>query len=167
MKELLAGNIALHQRMEEVHKRPGNSSTQWVTTAPTPKLREINSPLSWNASFVSYVAVKSSDSHTRDLLTYARLLLDLARKHGGQAWLDYDKTFMKQMACNPGYASGELNPSLLAYAILGGDTGQSNRGSLCTLCQEPDHKVSECALQSLEWSPQAKHLLLSCLTLQG
>ena len=150
MKELLADNIALHQRMEEVHKRPGSSSTQWVTTAPTPKLREITSPLSWIASFVSYVAVKSTDDHTRDLLTYARLLLDLARKHGGRGWLDYDKTFRKQMACNPGYAWGELNPSLLAYAILGGDTGQSNRGSLCTLCQEPDHKVFECALQSLE-----------------
>ena len=72
MKELLADNIALHQRMEEVHKRPGSNFTQWGTTAPTPKLREMNSPLSWIASFVSYVAIKSLDSHGR---TYSHMLI--------------------------------------------------------------------------------------------
>ena len=153
MKELLGDNIALHQRMQEVQQRCDNNSTQWVTTAPSPKLREISSPLSWVASFILYMAVKTPDSHTRQLLTYTRLILDMARRHSGKGWLEYDRTFRKQMACNPEHASwGELNPSLLAYAILGSETGiQGVRpGSWCSLCQEPDHKTTECALQSLE-----------------
>ena len=57
------------------------------------------------------------------------------------------------MACNPEHASwGELNSSLLAYAILGSETGiQGVRpGSWCSLCQESDHKTTECALYMLE-----------------
>ena len=160
MKELLGDNIALHQRMEEVHRR-GSSSTQWVTTAPTPKLREVSSPLSWAACFLSFMAVKCTDEHMRDLLTYARLVIDLARKHGGRGWLEYDKTFRKQMAPNPGYTWGELNPSLLAYTILGNsDAGLQRQGTWCTLCQEPDHNVTKCALQSLEpTSPTPSPLL--------
>ncbi len=79
MKELLGDNIVLHQRMEEVHKH-GSSSTQWVTTAPTPKLREVSSPLTWADCFLSFMAVKCTNEHTR---MYARLVIDIARKHGG------------------------------------------------------------------------------------
>jgi len=151
MKELLGDNMALHHRMQEVQQRC--DTTQWVTTAPSPKLREINSSLSWVTCFLSFMAVQTSDPQTQQHLTYARLILDMARKHGGRGWLEYDKTFRRQMACSPDHASWrELNPSLLAYAILGSDSGNSsfrpNGG--CSLCQEPDHKTSECALQSLE-----------------
>ena len=57
MKELLGDNITLFQRMEEVHK-PGSSSHQWVTTAPSPKLREVSSLLSWVSCFITYMAVR-------------------------------------------------------------------------------------------------------------
>ena len=97
------------------------------------------------------MAVKSNDTRTWGMLTYARFVLDLAWKHGGWGWLKYDKTFRKQMAHNTGYTWGELNPSLLAYSILGADNGgQGRKGMWCTLCQEPNHNTAECALQSLE-----------------
>ena len=155
MKELLGDNITLFQRMEEVHK-PGSSSHQWVTTAPSPKLREVSSPLSWMSCFIAYMAVRCHDDNTRDLLIYTRLILDLARKHGGRGWLDYDRVFRQQIAANPAYSWGELNPSLMAYTVLGSDSSY-NRGLWCPLCQETDHRASECALQSLEPSTSPRH----------
>ena len=83
MKELLGDNIALLQRLEEVQ---GTHTSQW--TLP-PNSREVSSPLTWISCFLTYTAVRCRDEETCKLLIYSRLVMDLARKHGGRGWLDY------------------------------------------------------------------------------
>ena len=150
MKELLGDNIALLQRLEEVQ---GHPSSQLVLAPTSARLREVSSPLTWVSCFLSYTAVRCRDVETRSLLIYARLVLDLARKHGWRGWLDYDRVFRQQIAANSGLFSwSELNPSLMAYTVPGSTRQEGLRtvGSWCPLCQEADHRASECALQALE-----------------
>ena len=151
MKELLGDDIALLQRLEEVHGHSG-SNPQWAIPPNSARLREITSPLSWISCFLSFMAVRCGDPEMKALMIYARLVLDLARKHGGRGWLDYDRVFRQQIAANPSLFSwGDLNPSLMAYT----PDGSQNRGTWCSLCQEADHGVGECALLVLEPTPNS------------
>ena len=151
MKELLGDNIALLQRLEEVQ---GTHTSQWTLPPNSAKLREVSSPLTWISCFLTYTAVRCRDEETHKLLIYSRLVMDLARKHGGRGWLDYDRVFRQQIAANPMFPWAELNPSLMAYTVLGND-GNQNRGTWCPLCQEADHRAGECALQTLEPTPSS------------
>ena len=92
----------------------------------------------------------TTDPTTRDQLAYARLIIKEAQRHGGAAWLDYDRAFRQQRAADPSIPWNSLNPSLLASTILGSrSTGQ---GAFCTLCRMVDHTRSQCALAYLEAS---------------
>jgi len=91
MKELLPDNMALHSQLEDL---PAQAT---VSHRPH-RLREIDSPLTWVFCFLAYVAVRTTDAETRDMLTYARLLIREAQCHGGSGWLEYDKWFRQQQA---------------------------------------------------------------------
>ena len=76
MKELLSDNIALHSQLDDL-------PAQTALAAHPHRLREIESPLSWVFCFLAYIAVRTSDRETRDMLTYARLVIREAQCHGG------------------------------------------------------------------------------------
>ena len=54
----------------------------------------MSSTLNWSYHVCcSILLVLCPDEATRDHLTYAKLVLHLAQKHGGQGWLVYDDKF--------------------------------------------------------------------------
>ena len=147
MKELLADNMALHGQLDDL-------PSQTAATSRPHHLREIDSPLSWVFCFLAYVAVRTKDLETRDMLTYARLVIREAQCHGGPGWLEYDKCFRQQQAAlaipHPWH---ELNASLHAATVMSLRSG-TNRS--CKLCREPDHVEAQCTLVSLyPWQPSA------------
>ncbi len=64
--------------------------------------------------------------------------------------MDYDRAFRLQAAINPSLEWNTLYPGLQASTILGRQTGPT---TFCSLCQECDHKASECALVVFENHP--------------
>ena len=141
MKELLADNMALHSQLEDL-------PAQAAVGARPHRLREIDSPLSWVFCFLGYVAVRTKDSETRNMLSYARLIVREAQFHGGIGWLEYDKWFRQQQAdLTTQHPWNELNASLHAATVMSLRSGDSK---LCKLCREPDHADSQCALASLQ-----------------
>ena len=151
MKDLLGDNIVLRRRMDEVQKAGAH---QLVLSSSSPKFREVATcnPMTWISCFLLFIAVRCTDTEMRPLLIYAKLILDMARKHGGRGWLEYDNIFHQQMATNPVYTWWEINPSLMSCTIIAPDTTQS-KGVWYTLYQDSDHRAFDCALRTLE--PQA------------
>ena len=60
-----------------------------INLLPTggPRFREISSLLQWVYCFNLYVGVCTSDPVARDIMTYSRLLMHEAMRHGGCGWL--------------------------------------------------------------------------------
>lgn len=83
-----------------------------------PRLRDIDSPLTWIYCFFAYTAVRSSDPLVRDLLIYGRLMIRESQRHGGTGWLEYDKVFRQQAVLDESVPWNELNPSLFTSTIL-------------------------------------------------
>jgi hypothetical protein len=148
MKELLADNMALHSQLEEL-------PAQTALAARPHRLREIESPLLWAFCFLAYIAVRTSDKETRDMLTYARLVIREAQCHGWAGWLEYDKWFRQQQAAlSTPQPWNELNASLHAATVMSLRAGDKKP---CRLCREPDHTESQCALASLQFSQPQQH----------
>ena len=151
MKELLADNLALISQLESV---PGTHPMH-LLGATRPRLREVTTLASWCYCFLGYMAVRTTDSGTRDQLAYARLLIKEAQRHGGQGCLDYDRAFRQQAATDPTISWNTLNAGLQASTILGAPPtvhGQG-QGMFCTLCRGVDHTRSQCALACLQPTP--------------
>ena len=142
-KELLPDNVALSQRLAE--------TSSLLSGAPPARLREVTDILTWISCFLYFVAARSEDSVTRDLMAYGLIVLHLARKHGGRGWLLYDATFRQQMAAGSLLAWTDLNASMMASTVL--SAADPAGGHFCPLCQAVDHTRAECALAQLE--PQA------------
>ena len=145
MKELLPDNMSLRHQLESfpAHQQLFLGSTK-------PRLREIDTPLTWVSCFLAYAAVRAGDIQTRNLLTYGRLVIRQAQRHSGPGWLEYDRIFRQHAALSPSTAWNELNPSLHASTVLSFRVGP---GQVCTVCHEPDHSVHTCALQPLQPQP--------------
>ena len=56
-----------------------------IVGATKPRLREIDSPLTWASCFLAYAAVKTTDQATHNLLTYGRLVIREAQDTAGRA----------------------------------------------------------------------------------
>ena len=145
MKELLTDNISLCSQLEAY---PGMHHTQ--PGSPKPRLREIQSPLTWATCFMAYVAVLTEDPKMRDLLTYGRLILREAQRHCGPGWSEYDKIFRQHAALDPTLRWSEVNSSLHASTVL---TYRSGPSQGCGLCHEPDHITAQCAMLALQPYP--------------
>ena len=93
---------------------------------------------------------KVEHQETRELAAYGLVILDLARKHGGQGWLLYDGLFSQQAAAGAMLPWTELNSSLMAATVLSSQ-GPSSRqgGQSCSLCLSSDHTKDLCAHFSL------------------
>ena len=144
LKELLGDNVALRQRIEESQLAP--LSPWMVTNHPPPQMRNISTPLQWIYCMLTYIAVRCPDEATRDRITYARLILHLAQKHGGQGWLEYDHTFRAQAASDPTLKWNAINSSLMASSVL----NAANAGTYCHHCREVDHRPQDCALLAID-----------------
>ncbi len=79
MRDHLADNVALHSQVEDLR---GHALA--CTPLPfRPRLREVPSLQSCMYCFAAYVAVRSNDPLTWDLLAYCRLVFREALRHGG------------------------------------------------------------------------------------
>ena len=141
MRDLLADNIALLSQLSSLQ------GTLPLNTANRTTLREVPSLVSWLYCFNAYVAVRTTDQLTRDMLSYSRLLIREALRHGGVGWLEYDRVFRRQVSINPILNWNTLEPGLQAATILGQRTSS---GTFCSLCRECDHSTTQCALSPLQ-----------------
>ena len=91
-------------------------------------------------------AVLAPDQKTQNLLTYGCLVIQEAQHHSGHGWLEDDKIFRQQAALSPSTAWNELNQSLHTSTVL---LYRAGPGWVCSLCHEPDHTASTCALLAL------------------
>ena len=148
MRDLLADNIALVSQLSSLH----GTVPLPLTTMQRTRLREVPSLVSWMYCFATYVAIRTPDELTRQMLAYARLIIREALRHGGSGWAEYDRVFRRQVAINPTLSWNTLEPSLQAATILG---QRSSEGVLCTICQECDHTANLCALAPLQQQLQS------------
>ena len=100
--------------------------------------------------FLAYVAVLTADPKTRDLLTYARLVVKKVQHHGGPGWQEYDKIFCQNAALDTTVIGNKVNPSLHAAIVMTYRAGPSH---CCGLCHELDHEAAACALLGLQPNP--------------
>ncbi len=143
MRELLTDNIALLNQLSTLQPTIPLPTTAMNHT----RLREIPFLASWLYCFMAYVAVRTSDPLTRDMLAYARLITRESLRHGNNGWLEYDRVFRRQISINPLLPWNTLEPSLQASTMLG---QRSTTGTFCSLCRECDHTASRCALAPLQ-----------------
>ena len=98
------------------------------------------------------MAVLTPDPKTQDLLTYGRLVVREAQRHGGPGWQEYDKIFRQHAALDSTIKWNELNPSHHASTVM---TYRSGTSQCCTLCRGPNHDAGNCALLGLQLQPPA------------
>lgn len=156
MRELLTDNISLMQQLESI-QGPGLTP---LIGPQRPRLRQVNSLPTWLYCFLAYITILTNDTQTRDQLSYARLIILEALRHGHLGWLDYDRSFRQQVAANPDIAWNTLIPALHATTILGSSAQPPGRSTLqsCPLCHGMDHTRRECALAYLHLSqPRLQH----------
>lgn len=84
LKELLPDNAALLQHLQELGQVQQGSSV---------KLCEISNPLTWVFCFLSFMVAKSESKEARELISYAQIIVQMARRHRGSGWLLYDQNF--------------------------------------------------------------------------
>ena len=142
LKEMLSDNLALAKRIRESHPSFPSFGTM-------SRFREVSDPITWVYCFLNFIAVKVDDAHTRSLIAYVQIVLDMARRHGGSGWLAYDTHFRSQLFAGGTYGWNEVNPSLLASAVLGNSrVGEGEK--TCTRCMASDHSTTECAMAPLQ-----------------
>lgn len=113
-----------------------------------PRVRETPSLNSWIYCFVAYVAVRSRDPQTRDLLAYCRHIIQEALRHGGNGWQEYDRFFCRKAAIDTTLQWNTQLPGLQASTFVG------LKGVLdffCTICREPDHSAPQSHLRAYRW----------------
>ena len=149
MKEFLADNVALTQRLEELQPSPGGAPSPWLTRASTARMREINSPSQWALCWLMFASIQCRDPKLWGILAHGCIVLQLAQRHSGTGWLEYDRIFRHQAASDPSIPWNVLNPSLMAMTVLAtSPTGPSN--TICPHCQAADHRREDCALLSVD-----------------
>ena len=143
MKELLADNVALLKRIQEV-----NASINLQAITSTSKLRKITDPLTLTYCMLSFLAVKVPHPEARQIIAYMQIVIDLARKHPGPGWLSYHALFRQQMNAGGSSRWNELNTSLMATTVLSTQGGEN--GKFCQSCMATDHVQADCSLLLLD-----------------
>ena len=114
LKELLPDNVALQKKLDEV-----NIGSNQVCALPSSShLRDISDPLSWVFCYLSFMTVKTPNQETCNLIAYAQIIIELARKHPGLWWYTDDNLFCQQLNAGAGVKWNEVNPLLMAATVL-------------------------------------------------
>ena len=123
----------------------------WVRVASAAgscsRLRDVSDPFTWVYCYLSFVVVLCPDSRMHELLAYGQIIIQLARSHGGEGWLTYDRRFCQQVAAGTPLSWAKINSSLLSATVLGSAPAPSGRN--CPLCLSWDHGRADCTLASL------------------
>lgn len=90
----------------------------------------------WVYCFLVYITIRCQDPLTKDLLTYAQLIIQEARRQGGLGWLSYDTIFRQNVAVLNTANWTTLELGLHASIFVSERDGQ---GLFCTFCSEGDH----------------------------
>ena len=143
MRDLLMDNISLRQQLESL----GGPAQYSLPGIMRPRLRDVGNLPSWMYCFLAYVALRSGDSVTRDMLAYARLVIRESQRHGGNSWLEYDKVFRQQAAIDNSLRWNTLHPGIQAATLMGRSSGV---GTFCSSCRGTDHTAPYCALAYLQ-----------------
>ena len=141
-KELLAKLLALVNRIQELTQ--ASKSYLSLTDAASARMHNSANLLTWVSCFLTFMAVKSDCQLTRALAAYGQIIINLARKHGGQGWLAYDQLFRQQVAAGSPLKWNDLSASLMAATVI------KSGGECCSLCHAADHGSQDCALASSE-----------------
>ena len=112
MKALLGDNISLLSESENFN------GPQHFAGLPEPQLREVSSLASWVYCFLAFLALRCTDTETREQLVHARLVVRESLWHGGQGWLAYDCIFRQQAALDLSLRWSELHPAILASTFM-------------------------------------------------
>ena len=135
LRELLPDNVSLLEKLEGLPVAPGSTR---------PRLREVSSLLTWCICMLKLIALQAENADkARQICGYACLVIQEARKHGGDGWCAYDQLFRQHAAAKPDLPWATLDGSIHAATILASRTGT---GTHCRLCAESDHLAQECAL---------------------
>lgn len=145
MKELLTDNISLLQQLDAVNVQYGLPALPGLMR---PRLREVTTLPSWLYCYLAYVAIRCPDPTTRDMLSYGRLLIRESQRHGGSGWLAYDKVFRQQAAIDSLLRWNTIDPGIQAATLT--CNVPAGVPAFCTLCREPGHAASDCALAYLQ-----------------
>jgi hypothetical protein len=108
-------------------------SSNGSLSVAAPKHRPITSIEVWTDAFLTFASIFGARHHERlqELLKYASVIRDAARKFPGRGWLEYDSQFRRRQAINPGAnwarIDGELwltvmIPSSINYGQSAGNT---------------------------------------------
>jgi hypothetical protein len=81
MRDMLTDNIALKRQMESFSS--AYSCVPALPGAMKPRLRDVSTLPSWMYCFLAYIAMRSEETTTRNLLAYARLVVRESQRHGG------------------------------------------------------------------------------------
>ena len=137
LRELLPDNMRLKERLDTIHPLKGLLPEGAMQRTRLREVKDLEA---------CYLAILTPDSRTRDLFTYARLIMREARRAGGNGWLSYDSTFRQNAAVLPEVSWTTLDPSLHAATFLALRSGE---GKHCALCGSLDHQSEDCALVPL------------------
>ena len=135
----LPDNVKLVDKLESA--QAAGFPSVYANPMHQPRLREVRTPVSWIHCFLAHVAVQTDDSRTRDMLTYARLVLGEAMAHGEIGWLEYDRAACQQRGLDPAKPWIVLNTGLHSRLILG--CSASGTVHQCIYCQGSDHTLAQ------------------------
>ncbi len=147
MKELLADNVALLKRIQEVN---AGSNLQAITS--TSKLREVTDLLTWTYCMLSFLAVKVPNPEARQIIAYIQIVIDLARKHPG---LSYDTLFHQQMNAGGLSRWNELNTQA-ECSLLSLDNNLANARQLSDPTHNPPRRSFPSASYPSQRAPAGK-----------
>ncbi len=118
-------------------------SNSWSWKSPT-QAEGGNLDPDLNSAFVTYAAIlaEAFPARTKDLMAYSRLIVRKASSGNGKGWLSYDRMFRQNAAANLSLSWANLDPSLHSSFCLGSEPPPM----ACSLCNELDHRVDDCAL---------------------
>ena len=80
------------------------------------RLRDVSTLSSWVYCFLAYIAMRSDETMTRNLLAYARLVVRESQRHGGIGWMDYDRVFRQQAAID-NLSWNSIHPGIQAATV--------------------------------------------------
>ena len=124
VRDLLSETVALHDQLEVIHGPLINAVRPSALLASIRGVPSLNSLVS---CYLGYVAVRTNDESTRDMITHCCLIVREDLSHGGQRRQEYNRTFHAQAAIDHSSRWNVLLPDLRPplFSISGWKVGHA------------------------------------------